>query len=75
MSNGLTAVAILNGSTYGEPVTVTKSPHQLGLCGNTSYMFFDVLKSEKYGPYNDTVPMKVRIPATSVVLFIATELQ
>lgn len=75
LSDGTTAIAILNGSNYGEPATVVKTPHQLGLLGNTSYIFRNVLTSEKSGPFNDTVPMKVRIPATSVYFVVATELE
>lgn len=75
LSDGTTAIAILNGSNYGEPATVVKTPRQLGLLGNTSYIFRNVLTSEKSGPFNDTVPMKVRIPATSVYVVVATELE
>lgn len=54
---------------------MVKTPRQLGLLGNTSYIFRNVLTSEKSGPFNDTVPMKVRIPATSVYFVVATELE
>lgn len=75
LSDGTTVVVILNGSTYGEPATVVKTPRQLGLLGNTSYVFRNVLTSEKSGPFNDTAPVKVRIPATSVYCVVAIELQ